>query len=257
MKLRARRTRIFQIVILSLLIVSAVQVFWWIMDQSRRTEALRARLIELYTEDARAANELRRRGADQTMLENLFPHLTVDSRGEIAVDSEALESLRQDRVRWLNQYGWEGAFFLVVLVISMAVVWRALYEEAILRRRQQNFLAAVSHELKSPLASLQLSVETLGLRDLSRERVRELADRMGADVTRMGDMIAKILDATRLEQRGITLHPESVPLEPTVAHVVDELDQELRSRTTCGTIGRSRPTRTESRPFCETSWTTP
>ena len=49
----------------------------------------------------------------------------------------------------------------------MAVLTRTIRHEAELRRRQQNFLAAVSHEFKSPLASIQLAAETLVLR--SRE----------------------------------------------------------------------------------------
>ena len=59
---------------------------------------------------------------------------------------------------------WEGGFFLVVLIGGMAVLTRTLRHDAELRRRQQNFLAAVSHEFKSPLASIQLAAETLVLR---------------------------------------------------------------------------------------------
>jgi signal transduction histidine kinase len=103
-------------------------------------------------------------------------------------------------------------------------VWRALREEARLRQRQQNFVAAVSHELKSPLASLQLSVETLSLREPPLERVRELAGRMAADIARMTDMITKILDAARLEQRRIDLKPERVALLPALRRALDELE---------------------------------
>lgn len=222
------RTRVAQVIILTLLITSAAQVLWWILDQSLKTEELRQRLTDLYEQDAEAARELRGRGADEATLARLYPHLDIGAGGEIRVADGALESLREDRARWLNQYGWEGSFFLVVLAVSMAAVWQALREEAVLRRRQQNFVATVSHELKSPLASLQLSLETLSLREPPRQRVRELVERMTADVARMEDMITKILDATRLDQPHITLLPEPVALLPAVRRSLDELENKAR-----------------------------
>src|SRR5258706_2750733 len=75
----------------------------------------------------------------------------------VAVDSAAR----------VNRVLWEGGFFLVVLIGGMAELTRAIRHHAELRRRQQNFLAAVSHEVNSPLASIQLAAETLVLR--SRE----------------------------------------------------------------------------------------
>jgi signal transduction histidine kinase len=79
----------------------------------------------------------------------------------IADDSEAR----------INRVLWEGGFFLVVLIGGMAVLTRTLRHDAELRQRQQNFLAAVSHEFKSPLASIQLAAETLVLRSAKTKRL--------------------------------------------------------------------------------------
>ncbi|MCH7666254.1 MAG: HAMP domain-containing histidine kinase [Acidobacteria bacterium] len=220
-------TRVWQVVILILLAISAVQVSWWMVDQTRRSEALRQRITQLYSEDARAAIELHRRGVDAVAIERIFPHLEMNSSGELVVSRKALEDLRQQRVRWLSQYGWEGGFFLAVLVISMAAVWRALYQESVLRRRQQNFIAAVSHELKSPLASLQLSAETLSFRDLPRDQILKLAHRLRADAGRMEDMISKILDTSQLDQGWIVLHPEPLEIGAMVDHVLEELEHRI------------------------------
>lgn len=227
MRFQMRVTRVWQIAMLILLIVSAVQVSWWIVDQTRRSEALRQRITQLYSKDARAAIELHRLGVDAVAIERLFPHLDMDSSDEIVVSRKALEDLRQQRARWLSQYGWEGGFFLVVLVVSMAAVWRALYLESVLRRRQQNFIAAVSHELKSPLASLQLSAETLSFRDLPRDQVLKLANRLRADAGRMEDMISKILDTSQLDQGRIVLHPEPLEIGAAVDHVLEGLEHRI------------------------------
>ena len=139
------------------------------------------------------------------------------------VAPRVLAELRSSRFHRLNRYAWEGAFFLAVLLAAMAVVHRAVREEAELRQRQENFLAAVSHELKSPLASLRLSVETLAMRDPPAERRAELVQRLLADLNRLQRMIANILDTSRLSAAETRAAPERVALAEAVSSVLDEL----------------------------------
>ena len=73
-------------------------------------------------------------------------------------------AVAEDSEARINRALWEGGFFFVVLIGGMTVLTRTLRHDAELRRRQQNFLAAVSHEFKSPLASIQLAAETLVMR---------------------------------------------------------------------------------------------
>ncbi len=99
----------------------------------------------------------------------------------------------------INRVLWEGGFLLVVLIGGMAVLTRTLRHDAELRRRQQNFLAAVSHEFKSPLASIQLAAETLVLRSRDDDSKR-LGPRILEDGERLLRMIDNLLDTTRLEE---------------------------------------------------------
>jgi signal transduction histidine kinase len=110
------------------------------------------------------------------------------------------------------------------------VLWKALYEESLLRKRQQNFVATVSHEFKSPLASLQLTAETFEMRELSPERSHELIDRMLGDIRRMEEMVTKILDATRIEQGRLPLNPERIALSRAVASVLAEYKDRAREK---------------------------
>ena len=64
-------------------------------------------------------------------------------------------TVAEDSEARVNRVLWEGGFFLLVLIGGMGVLTRTLRHDMELRRRQQNFLAAVSHEFKSPLASLE------------------------------------------------------------------------------------------------------
>ena len=106
----------------------------------------------------------------------------------------------------------------------MAMVYSAIREEAALRQRHALFLAASSHELRSPLASLRLSVDTLALRDPPPERRAELVTRLLADLGRFDRTIANILDASRLTGDGVRLVREPVTLTQEVGAVTEELE---------------------------------
>jgi signal transduction histidine kinase len=134
-----------------------------------------------------------------------------------------LAALDSQRFHRLNRYAWEGAFFLAVLIAAMAVVHRALREEADLRRRQEHFLAAVSHELKSPLASLRLSTETLSLRDPPPAKRGELVNRLLTDLGRLERMISNILDTSRLSSGQTKSVPSPLSLAEEVSAAVDEV----------------------------------
>jgi signal transduction histidine kinase len=81
----------------------------------------------------------------------------------------------------------------------------------------------VSHQFKTPLASLQLSLETMSMRQLSPTDQRSLIDRMLSDLGRMESLVTRILDSVRLERGRVTLRNEAVDLASAVARVVNQL----------------------------------
>ena len=125
----------------------------------------------------------------------------------------------EDSAARINRILWEGGFFLVVLIGGMAVLTRTLRHDAELRRRQQNFLAAVSHEFKSPLASIQLAAETLVLRSREDDSKR-LGSRILEDGERLLRMIDNLLDTTRLEEGRQHLKPQQTNLAAAAAAAV-------------------------------------
>lgn len=187
---RAPSTRSVQVGFFLLLLVCAAQLAFWMWDEWRYTQVMTERLAEA---------------------------LTATGAG-----AEQIAQLGRERAQRLNRYAWEGAFFLAVLLAAMAVVLKALREEAELRRRQERFLAAVSHEFKSPLASLRLSVETLALREPAAAERAELMRRIVVELGRLERMVANTLDTSRLASGG-EAHPEQVALDEVVAEMNEEL----------------------------------
>jgi signal transduction histidine kinase len=212
---------------LLLLVTAVAQVLWWELDQTRYARVIERRQLEAYEADAAAARELLRRGSGAAAVEASWPHLAVSGSGAgatVAVREEARAAVREERRRHLNQYRWEGAFFLVVLLAGIAVVWRVLRQEAELRRRQQSFLAAVSHELKSPIASLQLATETMVHRQLDDQRRGELLARNLKDLGRLERLVANLLAVPQLESGRIALERARIELKPAVEEVLDDLE---------------------------------
>jgi signal transduction histidine kinase len=142
----------------------------------------------------------------------MMPGVAVNGK-RASLSAEVDQMLTSEEHRRINQYAWEGGFFLLALALCNAVIFRALRAEARVRQEQDNFLALVSHQFKTPLASLQLSLETMAMRALSPEQSRTLIDRMLSDLGRMEAMVTQILESNRLERGRIDLkiEPASFP----------------------------------------------
>ena len=91
----------------------------------------------------------------------------------------------------------EGTFFLAAMVSAVVLLWFALRREGERERQHQNFVSAITHELKTPLAGIRVALETVlrGRADPDGSR-RFLANAL-TDADRLGDLIEKVLEVTR------------------------------------------------------------
>ncbi len=222
-----KSTRVFQLTTLALVLVSVVQVGWWLFDQRVFTATSVEATRNAYAEQASAAQALLEGGASPQRLTQLLPKIRVtDGRARIAPEvSAALDAAQRSRDL---QYAWEGSFFLLALGLCIAVIARALRAEARVLEEQDSFLALVSHQFKTPLASLQLSLETLALRAPAPEQARVLIERMLADLARMELMVTQILESARLERGRVDFKSEPLQLSGAVARVIAQLEERAR-----------------------------
>jgi signal transduction histidine kinase len=88
------------------------------------------------------------------------------------------------------------SFVLIITVLVLFVI--SLARGIIEVRKQDTFIDSVTHELKSPLASLQLCLETLGREDLEGDSREKLRTMMLEDVDRLRAFIDDVLEANRL-----------------------------------------------------------
>ena len=216
------RVRRLQVGFLLLLAITAVQVVWWLVDQARIADRIAEDRVARLEVDRTAAEASLLAGQPLEALRDLYPDLLIDAEGA-RIRPDALQAIEAERGSHLSQYRWEGAFFLLVLAGGILVLWRVLHREADLLNRQQNFLAAVSHELRSPLTSLRLVTETLLLRDLAATDRRGLLERNLEDLRRLERLVANLLETTRLEERRAVPRREPVDLSEAVSLAFAEL----------------------------------
>jgi len=91
----------------------------------------------------------------------------------------------------------EGSFFALLLFVLMGILWRTFRREVELERQHRNFLSAVTHELKSPLAAIRLSLETVAGGRATGESARKFLGNALDDATRLEELVQKVLEATR------------------------------------------------------------
>ncbi len=116
-----------------------------------------------------------------------------------------------------------GATFLVVLLFGV-VAYLVLSIKAInLTRRQSNFIDSVTHELKSPIASLKLYLQTLRSRRVGETEQADFYRFMLEDLERLDRLINQVLDAGQLDSDPAEDELEDVDLAALLAACADEV----------------------------------
>jgi signal transduction histidine kinase len=115
------------------------------------------------------------------------------------------------------------------LVLVGVVLYLILSIKAInLNQRQSNFIDSVTHELKSPIASLKLYLQTLSSHELSREEQTRFYRHMLEDVDRLDRLINHLLDAARLDRRADRGEEEDVELAALLRRCTETIAMRYR-----------------------------
>src|SRR5581483_8470788 len=103
-----------------------------------------------------------------------------------------------------SNYWWAvlavGTTFLVLVLVGVVLYLLISVKEISLNQRQSNFIDSVTHELKSPIASLKLHLQTLSRRNVSETQQADFYRFMLEDIERLDTLINHMLEAARLEK---------------------------------------------------------
>ena len=119
----------------------------------------------------------------------------------------------------------EGLIFLLIFVWGALKLKKQVKREHEINQQQQNFLLAITHELKSPLASVKLYIQTILKRDLGRDQQKVFLDNSLKDIERLDDLVENVLLTTKLENRTYQLPKEAFNMTELIEGIIDRLQK--------------------------------
>jgi signal transduction histidine kinase len=121
-------------------------------------------------------------------------------------------------LRWLAYFF--GSLLFLLLIAGLVLIVILLLREVRLNERQSNFVSAVTHELKTPVASLKLYLDTLQLRDLPDSKREDFYRTMRLDLDRLHATINNVLNAAMYTDRPV-IDPQPLDLAKLARRCID------------------------------------
>ena len=114
----------------------------------------------------------------------------------------------------------EAAVFIVLLSVGLYFIRRSVLKELALVHEKKNFNMSVTHELKTPIASSKLFIETLIKRDLPKEKEKEILRKVYADQNRLQKLVEDILLVTKVDELAVKVRLTNVNLKAFIEQIV-------------------------------------
>jgi signal transduction histidine kinase len=156
----------------------------------------------------------------QTIWWLVFMNQLFNEQAEIARQlnggAAIMESIQQKGMERQIMVALEGSFFLAVFAVGIWLMYRSLVRSEELKYNQQNFLMAVTHEFKTPIASLRIYLDTLRSSKITPEKKQEILPHLAEDVNRLEKLVDNVLHAARFEKHGYRLQREQFDLSKLV-----------------------------------------
>lgn len=130
-----------------------------------------------------------------------------------------VEKLENDKNRKVRMYLIEGIVFLLLLMFGFSWLYNRLTSIIKLNQQKSNFLLAVTHELKTPMASVKLFLQTIQRRELTKEQMNPMIDNCIEDVNRLNDLAENMLLATRIEGKSYQYNYSEVDLSALLSGI--------------------------------------
>ncbi len=134
----------------------------------------------------------------------------------------------QERKR--KQFLGEGITFLFLFFLGAIYVYRSLVKQLRYSNQQQNFMMAVTHELKTPIAVTQLNIETLLKRELQADQQKQLLNNSLKETQRLDALCNNILLAAQLDLADYQQNKQSIQLSEMVKAVIKSFEERFPAR---------------------------
>jgi len=179
-----KRFRYITVVYWLLLLYIVAALVWWFMSLEKQNQNLtNLRLSELNSQKA-----------------TLDPKKFAEENFKIEDDSK----------RNTEKYIAEGVTFLILIFVGAFFVYRSTSKQFRVQLQQQNFMMAITHELKTPISVAMLNLETLQKYQLDAEKQKKLIRMTLQETSRLDTLINNILVSSQLEGGGYVFSKEEL-----------------------------------------------
>ncbi len=120
------------------------------------------------------------------------------------------------------QYIGEGLTFLILIIAGAVLVFRMLRKQLVISRQQKDFMMAITHELKTPIAVTKLNLETLRRRNLDPTQQQRLILTSLAETERLNALCNNMLLLNEMDAIGYAMTREDILLNDLVDECVKE-----------------------------------
>jgi K+-sensing histidine kinase KdpD len=190
--------------LLLLAYIIAALSFWWLsLEKQSRTIYL---------------NEI------STLKEHIDPQKTPQKY------ADTLQKIEFRRASRSKQYLGEGLTFLVIILIGSGIVYSNYRFSNRLARQQNNFMLSVTHELKSPIAAMKLTLQTLQKHKLDLDKQQQLLTKCIAEADRLNELCDNVLIASQMEGGHYHNERETISITNLIQNTFDEYDARYPNR---------------------------
>ena len=133
-----------------------------------------------------------------------------------------VDKIKDEKRRKITQYIGEGSVSFLLIVIGAVLVFRAVRRQFKQSQQQQNFMMAITHELKTPIAITKLNLETLQKHKLSDEQQQQLISNTLQEAGRLNSLCNNLLLASQIEAGDYNLTNEKIDIGELVSESVND-----------------------------------
>jgi two-component system, OmpR family, sensor histidine kinase CiaH len=150
--------------------------------------------------------------------------------------TQQVEKIQEIQKRKTAQYIGEGVTFFLLIAAGAAFVFRAVQRQLKFSMEQQNFMMALTHELKTPIAVTKLNLETLQKRKLEESQQQRLIQTTLQEANRMNSLCNNMLLSSQIEASGFRISNEEINFSELVANCVQDFITRYPQRSISTTI---------------------
>ena len=137
-----------------------------------------------------------------------------------------LEKINNDRHRLATAYKSEGLAFILVILAGAVFLRSAVMRQIRIQRQQQNFMMAITHELKTPISITRLNMETLLKYSLDDSKKEKILKSSLQEINRLNTLTGNILVSAQLEGGSYLFNKEEI----NFSQIVSDSSQDFVNR---------------------------